>query len=255
MRSIKIVILSVILSLSFVSAAWSLVSHKEYADMGIKECNACHQSNGVSFNHDAFWDQEHRLTAEKKPNNCSDCHKLSDCMDCHFGGGIDTDLHKSTSGGDYMPKSHRTDFRELHPIKALDNPRSCYRCHEQRGFCDECHSKFAAVDLRLRSHRRQFRDIPLSSVGPNHSTFSPSDCTSCHVAGVVPKHEWSADHAREARRSLSTCQSCHPEGEVCLTCHSAKTGLRINPHPADWNRFSNRLDRASNGRTCGICHF
>ena len=222
--------------------------------MEIKECNACHQSNGVTLNHGSFWVKEHRLYAEKDPNNCKDCHMQSFCMNCHFGGGIDADLHRSQSGPNYMPKSHVTDWREIHPIKALDDPRSCYRCHDAKAFCEACHSKFNPNDLRLLSHRRGFSDIDVKSGGPNHAIFTPAQCPTCHPNSLVPTHRWSGDHAREARKNLNSCQTCHSDGQVCLKCHSAATGLRVNPHPRNWSKISGRLKNASNSRTCIKCH-
>lgn len=234
--------------------AWSLTPHKDYAEMSIKDCNECHDSSGVTLNHGAMWTKEHRLYAEKHPNNCKDCHQLSYCLDCHTGGGIDNDMHKSTSGADYMPRSHRTNFKEIHPIAAREDPRSCYRCHDARRFCEECHNKFNRNDLAFLSHRRQFSDIKLKDVGPNHSIFNAAQCPTCHPNGLVPVHQWSAAHAVEARRNLSSCQTCHPEGDVCLKCHSAMTGLRVNPHPRNWSSVKGRFGRASDNRTCLKCH-
>lgn len=251
----KIFLLIILLTfLSFGVAAWSLTSHKDYATMNIKDCNACHQSSGVTFNHGVMWMKEHRLYAEKNPNNCKDCHQLSYCLDCHTGGGIDRDLHVSTSGADYMPRSHRTDFREMHPIKSFDDTRTCYRCHDAKRFCEECHSKFNSNDLRFSSHRRGWSDLDLKQGGPNHSIFSPAQCQTCHPNSVLPKNQWSSAHAREARKNLASCQTCHPEGDVCMKCHSALSGLKINPHPKNWGRVSGRLKDASDNRTCKRCH-
>lgn len=244
----------IVFSLVFSSAAWSLTPHGDYAGMDIKDCNACHQGNEVAANHGSFWLDEHRLYAEKQPSNCNDCHQQSFCLDCHIGGGIDRDLHVSTSGVDYMPKSHRTDFRELHPIKALDDPRSCSRCHDARGFCEECHSKFNRADLRVLSHRRGFSELEVKAGGPQHEVFTPGQCQTCHPQSLLPKHQWSASHAREARRNLFTCQTCHPGGNVCLKCHSAREGLMVNPHPRDWGDISGKLSDASDRRTCIRCH-
>lgn len=247
-----LIALSVIFGLS--AAAWALTSHKDYATMEIKDCNECHEASGVTFNHGSAWTEEHRLYADKKPNNCGDCHQLSDCLDCHTGGGIESDFHASNFGADYKPKSHRTDFREIHPIKAREDPNGCYRCHDERRFCAECHSKFDRNELAGVSHRRQFSDIRLSSVGPKHEVFTPDQCQNCHVKGVLPTHQWALSHAREARRNLASCQTCHPDGDVCMKCHSAQAGLMINPHPRDWRSIKGRLSRASDGRTCLRCH-
>lgn len=237
-----------------VPVAWSLTSHKDYAPMSIKDCNSCHQSSGVTLNHGAMWAQEHRLYAEKYPNNCKDCHQQSFCLDCHTGGGIEADLHVSTSGVDYMPRSHRTDFREIHPIKAQEDQRSCLRCHDAKKFCNECHNKFNPNDLRILSHRRGFSDIELTQGGPKHSLFTPSMCPTCHPNSILPKNQWSAGHAREARKNLTSCQTCHPEGDVCMKCHSAVTGLKVNPHPKNWDKIKGRLERAGDNRTCIKCH-
>jgi hypothetical protein len=238
----------------FVVTAWSLTPHKEYANMAIKDCNACHETSGVTFNHGAAWQDEHRLYAEKHPNNCKDCHQLSFCFDCHQGGGIDADMHASNSGPDYMPKSHRTDFKEIHPIKAREDPRSCYRCHDVKRFCEDCHNRFKPDELAPVSHRRQFSDIKLSDIGPNHSIFNAAQCPTCHPNGTLPTHQWSAGHATEARRNLASCQACHPEGDVCMKCHSAANGLKINPHPRGWDSIKGRLARASDNKTCLKCH-
>lgn len=251
----KLIIFASLLAVfGFVVSAWSLTPHKEYATMVIKDCNACHESSGVIFNHGSMWLREHRFYAEKHPNNCKDCHLSSFCYDCHYGGGIDQDMHASNSGPDYMPRSHRTDFKEIHPIKALEDPRSCYRCHDARRFCEDCHSRFPRNELAPISHRAQFSSINLKSVGPNHSIFNPAQCPTCHPGGALPGHQWSAGHAREARRNLSSCQTCHPEGDVCMKCHSAATGLQINPHPRGWGSTKNRFGRATDNRTCLKCH-
>ncbi len=251
----KAYILIVLLLVFCVGAgAWALSSHKDYASMAVRDCNDCHQSSGVTQNHGAMWTKEHRLYAEKQPNNCKDCHQLSFCLDCHTGGGLNADMHKANSGVDYMPRSHRTDFREIHPIAAKNDPRSCYRCHDAEKFCAACHSKFKRNDLSVFSHRRQFSDIQLTAAGAKHGVFTANQCQTCHPSGLVPVHQWSAAHAREARKNLATCQTCHPDGDVCMKCHSAATGLRVSPHPRNWGNIKGRLGRAGDNRTCLKCH-
>ncbi|MDA8086965.1 MAG: hypothetical protein M0Z75_09715 [Nitrospiraceae bacterium] len=263
-----ILIIAVILLLPAVYVrAENYVDHTQYANLKLKYCAQCHQAEGVPANHDSMWVTTHRLYAEKKPSNCKDCHQLSFCLDCHTGGGLTPDLQVSNFGVDYTPKSHRTDFIEIHPIKALDDPRSCYRCHDAKSFCEDCHNKFPRATLNLVSHREGFSDLEVSAVGPKHATFTPSQCQTCHPNSVLPQNVWAEDHAREARTNLESCQTCHPDGNVCLKCHSAMTGLKIDPHPRGWsgtldsaghilhaNGFAGRLQSAAGNRTCVKCH-
>lgn len=251
----KIKILTIIIALlAIVTAGWAATSHKDFAEMSFKDCEECHQSSGARLNHGEFWIKEHKLAANSQTNNCKDCHEQSFCLDCHKGGGIDRNLHISNSGVDYMPSTHRTDFKELHPLKAKEDQRSCLRCHDSKKFCAECHSKFSVNSIVNDSHRKQFSSIPLSSIGPTHASFSPAQCQGCHVRGVLPHNQWAQAHAREARKGLATCQTCHADGDVCMKCHSAVTGLRINPHPRNWSKISGRLRSASNNKTCVKCH-
>lgn len=200
-------------------------SHKEYADMKIDECNECHKGEGVSPNHDADWVRTHRVTAGKAGSNCNQCHDQAYCLDCHSGGGIDADLSTRNYQRDYVPRSHRTDFLSLHPIKALDNPQSCNRCHDQ-SYCNECHSRFPKGSLRIKSHLM---------LGPNGQKYT---------AGIQ-------EHSTEARRNLQSCQTCHPEGDVCIQCHSSG---KTNPHPRNWNSIKNNYKDRAGSRVCTKCH-
>lgn len=229
------------------------LSHKEYATMDLKECADCHKGSGVAPTHGTDQLREHGSIARRAGRNCVDCHNQQFCLDCHKGGGIEADLSVSNYRANYIPKSHRTDFREIHPLKSLDNPQTCYRCHDSR-FCSECHAKFRGEDLMVQSHRRAWSDLQTSSPGPAHSTFTTADCQTCHPGGVLPKHVWSAEHAREARRNLQACQTCHSDGEVCFTCHSARQGLMISPHPRNWSAVKDKYRSRSGGRSCIKCH-
>ena len=199
--------------------------HKEFADMKIPECNSCHKGEGIAPNHDSDWQRSHRTVAGKGNNNCAECHTQSYCLDCHQGGGINADLSVSTFGRDYTPKSHRSDFINLHPIKAQDNPQTCYRCHDQK-YCNSCHARFPKGSLRIKSH---------FMLGPDGQRYAPAI----------------NEHAVEARRSLQSCQSCHPEGDVCIQCHSSG---RTNPHPRNWKGISGNFKNKAGTKVCLKCH-
>lgn len=197
--------------------------HKDYAGMEFKDCNSCHKSEGVAPTHDSDWVRGHRLVAGRAGAKCNECHRQSWCLDCHQGGGSGDRLDVGNFGRDYKPKSHRSDFINLHPIKAKESPQQCLRCHD-RTYCNECHSRFPKGSLRIKSH------LP---------------------SGSGQSYIWSSEHASEARRDLQSCQACHPEGDVCLKCHGARTGAKINPHPKS---FKGGNIRERSDRSCRKCH-
>jgi len=201
-------------------------SHKDYAEMKISECSECHKGEGVAPNHDGAWVRGHRMVAGKAGSNCSQCHEQSFCLDCHSGGGIDPDLSIRNYQRDYVPKSHRTDFLSIHPVKAQDNPQSCNRCHEP-SYCNSCHSRFPKGSLKIKSHLM---------LGPNHQGYNVSSAQ---------------EHATEARRNLQSCQSCHPDGDACIQCH--RSGL-TNPHPRNWGSIKDNYKDRAGSRVCTKCH-
>jgi len=214
-----------ILSIYAQLAAAQKEPHKDYATSSLNECNDCHKSEGVAPNHNADWLRNHRTIAGRAVTNCAQCHNQSFCLDCHQGGGINADLSTSNFGRDYIPKSHRSDFITLHPMKALDNPQSCFRCHDQK-YCNACHSRFPKGQLRIKSHLM---------LGPDGQRYAPA----------------LNEHALEARRNLQSCQTCHPEGDVCIRCHASG---RTNPHPRNWSNISRNFTNKAGDKVCRKCH-
>lgn len=219
-----------------------------------KVCLECHEQTFLDEvtlpglrTHGPVWALDHRLAARSKDPDCAACHEQKFCLDCHQVGPAD----QMGSFSNAMVNVHRSDFHVTHPIAARTKPKLCSTCHESK-FCSECHNDFAPADLALLSHRRGFSNL----VGglTEHKNYTEDRCQECHIGSVLPTHEWSRSHAREARKNLATCQACHPEGDVCMKCHSAVSGLKINPHPKDWDSMKDRLSNASDGRTCRKCH-
>ncbi|PLY12545.1 MAG: cytochrome C [Desulfuromonas sp.] len=223
----------------------------------VPEQQACLQCHDAAFlqnvvmpgtaTHGPLWGLEHRPFAKGAQSDCASCHQQSDCLKCHQAGVAD----EMGDFGNTLANVHRSDFQVSHPIAARTDPQLCSSCHEN-DFCVDCHNAFAPADLALDSHRRGWSDLSVGAA--SHADFDETTCDSCHSGSVLPSHDWSARHGREARKNLATCQACHPNGDICLTCHSATTGLRVNPHSKDWNEFSERLERASDGKTCRKCH-
>ncbi|PLX72409.1 MAG: cytochrome C [Desulfuromonas sp.] len=232
-----------------VDGAFSIVPEKSV-------CLDCHEkefADDVTYpmlkSHGPLWSFNHRLDA-KSGGDCESCHAQDFCLECHQSGFAD----EMGDVGNNMANVHRSEFQVSHPIAARTDQQLCSRCHENK-FCVECHEQFAPADLAIESHRRGWSDIMVT--GSSHEDFKNLGiaCTSCHTDSVLQSHEWSASHAREARKNLATCQACHPDGDVCLTCHSAMSGsLGINPHPEDWGDMSENLKNASDGKSCRRCH-
>ena len=226
MRKLLFSLMLVFLSILYVhQAVAKKESHKDYAEMKVSECNDCHKTEGVAPNHDSDWVRGHRVLASQAVKNCDQCHTQKFCLDCHSGGGTGDDLAVDNFRRDYKPKSHRSDWIDIHSIKSADNPQSCKRCHDQK-YCNECHSKFPGGDLRIKSHR------PLGSVSQQYL--------------------WTPNHALEARRNLQSCQTCHPDGDACIQCHRAGSGF-ASPHPRNW-RSINGVYRERAPQVCFKCH-
>lgn len=245
--------------LDYLDGGDCLTCHLADADSIVPEqkvCLECHDDSdleGLEFpgliTHGISWSLNHRQAAKSKSIDCSSCHQQSDCLQCHTAGFAD----EMGAFGNSMLNVHRSDFSVSHPLAARTNPQLCSSCHET-DFCNDCHNEFNRNQLAGASHRRSFSDLTVVPTGPAHEQFDDSQCQSCHRDSVLPRHEWTRSHAREARKNLVTCQACHPEGQTCLKCHSARSGLGVNPHPKDWDDIDGRLLRAGDGRTCRKCH-
>lgn len=219
------------------------------------ECHGQEEVGGLSLpapkTHGPLWALNHRAEAKGNAIDCSACHEQSDCLDCHKAGFS----HEQGAFSNNMVNVHRSDFHVTHPIAARTDQNLCSSCHEAN-YCSDCHDRFqlSRGDIGSPSHRRTF-DMGLD-VSVGHENFTEAMCDDCHQPDSVSPsyHAWSIGHAREARRSLATCQACHPDGDVCLKCHSARGGLRINPHGDDWGDRKSSLNDAANGKTCRKCH-
>lgn len=226
-------------------------------------CLDCHDSATIDAltwrgptTHGPLWALNHRSEAKGEAIDCMACHRQADCLDCHKAGFS----HEQGDFGNSLTNVHRSDFHVTHPIAARTDQRLCASCHEP-GYCADCHDQFRlrGDSLGSPSHRRTF-DLGFgdTDIDAIHAGMDPSiTCDSCHLQGSIAPdyHSWSIGHAREARRSLSSCQACHPDGDVCLRCHSARAGAGgYNPHPKDWGDIKDNLRKASNGKTCRRCH-
>ncbi len=228
-------------------------------------CIQCHEEIdlietelGPTKTHTPIWVKLHGQDSQEAGSQCSSCHNLPFCADCHRGGELRPDLTKRSIGPDSVPRSHTSRFSIVHPLKATGAQlEQCYTCHSSN-FCIDCHEEYRSKypSRQLVSHQKSGGWAELAGVDniPGHADSLASQCQDCHPGGALSASDWSQGHAREARRSLSTCQSCHPDGNECLICHSAMDGLQINPHPKNWRSIQRKFKNESPG-VCEQCHF
>lgn len=182
--------------------------------------------DGLGNAHGPDFQNRHAQQARQTGATCAACHDRSECVDCHQGVVKPMDFHP----GNYVL---------THAVEARRGKPDCSACHRRQTFCVGCHER-EGIGRRSDTQFRPFEPDRL---------FHPPGWASTD-AGAGPNL-----HAREARRSLESCSSCHRDDE-CLRCHSAQPGApRASPHPPGW-RGSARcraLDRG-NRRMCLRCH-
>jgi hypothetical protein len=172
----------------------------------------------LGMQHDREWVVRHRWIGADRGNVCSACHKENDCTACHDGRRRPSTIHPN-------------DWLTLHAQRSRRNTPRCTSCHTTQTFCTECHYRLGVAlnaSPNIRSDRR----------------FHP------------PKNEWIQGpmlHAREAKRSLSSCTSCHAQSD-CVLCHGSRgVGQGISPHPKGFDKICGKL-LEKNNRACRVCH-
>lgn len=170
------------------------------------------------MHHDADWLVRHRWIAADQGGECATCHTEDECADCHDGRVS-------------PPRVHPNDWLTIHSQMARRNEPRCTSCHTTQTFCTECHTRLGISPLSAPNVRSGER-------------FHP------------PPEVWTRGpvlHGLEARRSMTTCTSCHAERD-CTTCHGAiGVGGGISPHPPGFLAECGRLLEA-NDRACRTCH-
>lgn len=226
-------------------------------------CYACHEESsieetvlGPGQTHTPLWVRAHGAESEMADAQCTKCHNLSFCVDCHKGGELNADLKRRTVRLDTAPATHTARFRIVHPLKALgERVEQCYTCHAKQE-CVDCHdsyrSKYPGREIVSHQKNETWAGMIEAAGAPDHN-FPLDQCQDCHPGGALSESDWSSGHAREARRSLSGCQTCHPDGTACMPCHSATTGLMVSPHPRNWKRIQSKFKRES-PEVCDKCH-
>lgn len=227
---------------------------------------ASHRSDGFGTTHGAM--------AITSAADCAVCHDRSSCFTCHAGAThlpeaiLDIPLPQETGPrGVQLPEGrtppfHEGDFKVNHAAAASAGLPECSSCHSE-STCNSCHEGQNSPGF----HPLNF----LASHGPE-AYGRVSDCSSCHnpeafcrschiglgldaaggIGGAYHDDQtlWILSHAPAARQDLESCVACHQQTD-CLRCHSAQTGLGVNPHGPDFNGTGIE-DR--NKAMCTLCH-
>ncbi len=197
--------------------------------MRAMNCSLCHKSlerysmSELSLvRHGPGFAQRHGAEARASGGLCTQCHEPNYCARCHSpsAGAPLADLEPMAAARDFV---HRGDFQARHADEARLSQNTCTRCHAVET-CDGCH-RTSGVG---------------GSVGPR----------AAHPVGWLDPHS-PRSHAREARRNILACASCHESdaAQTCAPCHREGGGAG-NPHPPG---FAAGFDRTQHA-VCLVCH-
>jgi hypothetical protein len=240
--------------------------HRDHDDASATPCSACHDAE--------------QLVSGATPSmqGCMRCHEDAldgGCARCHLHDEVGRLLVDRPDHPRLVPPVwmgdlwHGPDFATAHVAAARTKRDACDSCHEPT-FCEGCHLG-EAVERRfhpagwmtIHGPARRSSDLDCDTCHTGQET-----CLTCHrragasfdspeIGRAVPRGDsfhtdlWSTrpeEHARDARRNLASCVSCHSAGD-CLTCHASGP----SPHGAGWGSRCDGLREVS-PETCLVCH-
>jgi hypothetical protein len=178
---------------------------------------------------------------------CLNCHRQSECLDCHNGVVRPLDIHPS-------------DYVTLHGGDARRNTPDCSSCHRNQTFCIGCHQRAGVASDPSGGIPGRPVQNPFGT-GTGVKSFHPPGWVR-DASGEVISTPRPTSHSLQAKRNIRSCASCHRE-ETCLECHSADPargvkmpgGGGFSPHGpgfADSSRC--RALSSRNRRACLKCH-
>ena len=162
--------------------------------------------------HRANLREDHAGVARQDSDYCESCHTREQCLSCH-------------NGTSRVVTHHPPAYLAVHGAEARQSQQRCESCHGGQASCQSCH-------VRSGLHQE-------AATRPLAYRF--------HPVGFVDRPDATTFHGREARRSLTSCVSCHGE-ESCIRCH-----VGVNPHPRDFTRRCDAIMQR-NGEACAKCH-
>jgi hypothetical protein len=190
------------------------------------------RSDTLEDRHGPGFANDHRRAAQRPDRTCGACHRESYCSDCHNGVVKPMDFHT----GNYL---------QVHAIEARRGTPECSSCHRAATFCLACHER-SGVGTRAAN---------VFGIQPAVAGAAPVSAGAFHPSGWAGPIGGVNQHAGAARKSLTSCASCHRDND-CIACHSAETmSIRATPHPRNWRGSAacRALDQR-NRRMCLRCH-
>ncbi|NOX87949.1 MAG: hypothetical protein GXO77_02910 [Calditrichaeota bacterium] len=147
------------------------------------ECSACHLPGEQlkPASHTLDFSRAHSILARigtdiKGQKNCTTCHNVNFCQDCHEGDNL-------------TRKTHPLNYEFTHSFAAIGKEKQCLSCHEDRTFCADCHSENNVMPY---THTAGWA-VP--EVGGRHKEEAAADFEYCMTC-----HEQNADEI---------CSKCH----------------------------------------------
>lgn len=198
-------------------------------DMRAMACARCHEDlhryrleDVAIVDHGPGFLRRHGVASRTDAALCTQCHEPTFCEECHLTAQ-GAPLEVFDPDRVYRDFVHRGDFTARHGIEAGLERGTCARCHGV-SFCDGCHTA--------------------AGIGGSVAPGSP------HPPGWLDPLS-PTGHAREARRDLLSCVSCHEADaeRTCVPCHRVG-GVAGNPHPPG---FGGGMDPLLHG-VCRACH-
>lgn len=145
------------------------------------DCGTCHHALAPD---QTAWKTQHAVVVRTMgPNACLQCHKASQCDECHTTGTA-TDLPSvvPTLGVSVEARHVKADWVSQHGTVALEDPAVCTSCHISNGECLDCHAQRPAfhepVSTWLVRHQPLGKDPDLPRCLTCHQK---SWCDACHA--------------------------------------------------------------------------
>lgn len=250
---------------------------------GPKDCDPCHQQQGVKVGpmpavYQPVYTQPPPPPAvtvyPDQPTSMGQCVQCHPNIDKSPQNRVTFKHAEHTKRGYACTACHPT-FAHQGDRIAKPTMQSCYRCHGldhsgqgvvATGECAKCHPP--GFDLKPANHTQQFAQQTHGARAEADGAYCAmchkiSFCTDCHTGKkkaswitskdqLIPANHkngtWQNRHGKDFIAGKGLCGACH-DATFCTTCH--KTPM---PHPPNWAAQHNPASIGVPKTDCNICH-